>query len=104
MTASQTISDELKGQLQQVFALGFLDAVKGEEATDDDQITQQFGNQIKVMAEAAIDNAEAAIAPLITENPTEVYRAVYSVGFEAATQLIETPEFKLRVQQEINLN
>ncbi len=87
MTDQPAISDELRTQLQQVWALGFLDAMAGGEVTDDDVIPTQFGDLLKEMATWAIDEAVPKIAPLIQEHPTACYQAMYEVGRKTAEDL-----------------
>ena len=84
MDEQPTISDELRVALMQVWALGFIECVAGGEVTDDDLITTQFGAELKEMAAWAIDEAVPTIAPLIQENPTVCYQAMYESGFNTA--------------------
>ena len=84
MTEQPTISDELRVTLMQAWALGFLEYVAGGEVTDKDQITTQFGEQLIEMATWAIDEAGPKIAPLIQENPSACYQAVYEAGRKTA--------------------
>ena len=87
MDEQPTISDELRIALMQVWALGFLEYVAGGEVTDDDMIHAHFGDLLQEMATLAIDEAAPKIAPLILENPTVCYQAVYAGGRKTAEDL-----------------
>ena len=84
MDEQPTISDELRVGLMQAWSLGFLDYVAGGEVTNQDQIMPQFGDLLQEMAAQAIDEAGPQIAPLILENPTVCFQAMYAGGRKTA--------------------
>ena len=77
-----TISEGLRAELCSVWLLGFLDAMKGEEVNDDDQILSGMAQPLAKAAEQCIDNSASMIAAIVQENPETVYRTVYQVGHD----------------------
>ena len=84
---SPTISAPLRADLCRVFALGFLDAIKGEPVSDDDEIPSDVAELLVKLAEGCIDHASSFIAEVFTENPETVYRTIYSVGFDVCAAM-----------------
>ena len=77
-----TISDDLRTELCQVWALGFLDAMKGEAVTDDDSIPSYLAPPLVHLAELSVDGAATMIAEVFQENPSIVYDTLYRVGYD----------------------
>ena len=77
------ISDELRADLCKAWVLGFLDAMKGAEVNDDDEILSDMAESLVKLSEGCIDSAASVIAQVFAENPQAVYRLVYGAGFEA---------------------
>ena len=77
-----TVSEELRAELRSVWLLGFLDAMKGEPVTDDDEILSSMAQPLVSAAEKCIDSASSIIAATVIENPWMVYRTVYQVGYD----------------------
>ena len=74
------ISDDLRGLLIQVFALGFLDAMAGFSVEDEDVLVGVDPTAIGAAALACIAKAEDMIAANYIENPSLVHAEVYQVG------------------------
>ena len=87
MTEQPTISEELRADLCRVWALGFLDAMKGEPVTDDDSIPSDMAPHLVKLAQGCIDNAESLTAQVFTENPSTIYQTVYGVGFDVCAAM-----------------
>ena len=77
-----TISEGLRAELCSVWLLGFLDAMKGEEVNDDDQILSGMAQPLAKAAEQCIDNSASMIAAIFQENPQTVYHTVYQTGYD----------------------
>ena len=78
-----TISEGLRADLCQVWVLGFLDCMKGEEVNDYDAILSDMSESLVKLSEGCIDSAASFIAQVFVENPPQaVYEIVYGVGFE----------------------
>ena len=86
------INDDLRAELCQVFALGFLDRMAGFEVRDDDLIPYtppppDFATTLRTLALGCINHAQDMIAANIRENPQTIYNSVYEVGVEAFDRL-----------------
>ena len=82
-----TISGPLRADLCRVWALGFLDCMKGEEVNDDDEIPSDMAELLVKLSESSINGAEDFIAQVFTENPKMVYSTVYFAGFEVCAAM-----------------
>ena len=87
MPPPSTISAPLRADLCQVFALGFLDCMKGEEVNGDDEIPSDVAELLIKLSEGCIDNAASFIAEVFTENPETIYSTVYDAGFEVCAAM-----------------
>ena len=87
MTEQARISDDLRVTLAQVWSLGFLDCMAGEEVTDEHRFPSELASPLRLMAEGCIDAAEPLIAANFQENPQVVYDTVYRVGYELCDNL-----------------
>ena len=81
-----------------MWALGFLDCMKGEPVIDDDTIPSSITPHLVKLAEGCIDNAASFIAQVFVENPQTVYQTVYGVGFEVCSAM------NAKAAAELNLN
>ena len=93
-----SISEELRADLCRVWALGFLDAMKGEAVNDDDMIESDIANSLVKLSEGCIDKAASVIAQIFQENPQTVFQTVYGVGFEVCSVM------NLKAAAELNRN
>ena len=75
-----TISDELRARLCQIFALGYLDQMAGYAVTDEDLIERRDAETIETAALACIAASEAEIMESYPENPQSVHDEVYRAG------------------------
>ena len=82
-----TISEGLRADLCQVWALGFLDAMKGEEVNGDDAILSDMAEPLVKLAEGCIDHAASFIAEVFTENPETIYSTVYGAGYDVCAAM-----------------
>ena len=87
MPPPSTISGPLRADLCRIFALGFLDAMKGEPISDDDEIPSDVAELLIKLSEGCIDNAASFIAEVFTENPETTYNTIYKVGFDLSTAM-----------------
>ena len=83
------ISDDLRGTLAQVYALGFLDYCAGTPVEDDDTIPAEVALLLHDLATKYIEASEALIAALYPENPQAVHQSLYVVGYQAAKAIEE---------------
>ena len=74
------ISDDLRLELIQVFALGFLDALAGFEVADSDVRMGIDPAAIESSALLCIAAAEDTIQATYMENPKAVHETMYSTG------------------------
>ena len=81
------ISEGLRADLCRVWALGFLDCMKGEQVNDDDVILSDMAESLVELAENSIDHSASLIAQVFVENPQTVFQTVYSAGFEACLSM-----------------
>ena len=93
-----TISSPLRADLCRMWALGFLDCMKGEPVIDDDAIPSELVEPLVTLAEGCIDHAASFIAQVFTENPETIYSTVYGVGFEVCLAI------NLKAAAELNRN
>ena len=93
-----TISEGLRADLCQVWVLGFLDCMKGEEVNGDDAILSDMAESLVKLSEGCIDSAASFIAQVFVENPQTVYQTVYGVGFEVCLAM------NLKAAAELNRN
>ena len=82
MPPPPTISGPLRAALCQVWAVGFLDAMKGEPVTDGDTIPSAMAPPLVQMAEGCVDSAASMIAEIFQENPQTVYGVLYQAGYD----------------------
>ena len=82
-----TLSGQLRADLCMTWTLGFLDAMKGEDVTEDDMILSDMAEPLAKLSQGCIDNAASLIAQVIDENPSTVYQVVYSVGHDLYSAL-----------------
>ena len=75
-----TLSDDLRIELCQVWARGFLEAMAGGPLTDEDYIPSDMAPYLVTLAESSVDGSSSLIAELYRENPTDVYQTIYEVG------------------------
>ena len=82
-----TISAPLRADLCRVFALGFLDAMKGEPISDDDEIPSDVAELLIKLSEGCIDNAASFIAEVFQENPETIYSTIYGAGYDVCAAM-----------------
>ena len=82
-----TVSGTLRADLCQVWALGFLDCMKGEPVNDDDEILSDMAESLVKLSGQCIDSAAPIIAAIITENPATVFETVYRVGYDVCAAM-----------------
>ena len=70
-----------------IWALGFLDAMKGEEVIEDDEIPSYMAEPLVKLAKGCIDHAASFIAEVFTENPETIAQTVYLAGYELSAAL-----------------
>ena len=81
------LSSQLRDDLCRVWLGGFLDAMKGELAEDDDTILPEMVEPLIKLAEGSIDNAASYIAEVFVENPELVCGVVYQGGYDLSTAM-----------------
>ena len=82
-----TLSSPLRTELCQVWALGFVDCMKGGPVTDDDTIPSVMVPHLVKLAEGCIDHAASFIAEVFTENPETIYSTVYGAGYDVCAAM-----------------
>ena len=82
-----TISAPLRADLCRLWSVGFLDAMKGEPVTDDDEIPSDMAEPLVKLAEGCIDGAESFISEVFVENPSTVYQTVYQAGYDVCAAM-----------------
>ena len=87
MYSEDTISGPLYADLCRLWVRGFMDALKGEPANDDDLILSDVADSLVKLSEGCIDSAASLIAQVIAENPSTVYQTVYGAGFDVCAAL-----------------
>ena len=80
MNEEPKLSPELRVQLSQIFLLGFLDAMKGEEVQDGDLVEGLDAAGLERVALACIAGAEDQIQAAYPENPQMVHNRIYALG------------------------
>ena len=77
------LSDQLRGDLCTLWALGFCDTLKGKLVEDEDTIPSEMVEPLVKLAEACIDGAASVIAQMFIENPDTTATVIYQAGAEA---------------------
>lgn len=87
MTEQPSISDELRANLEKVFALGFCDALTGRPVEDTDTIPNELADHLVLAAQESIAGAEQNIAQVFMEHPAKVYEEAYIAGYQTCIML-----------------
>ena len=88
MNQEPKLSADLWGTLTQIFALGFVDEMKGSAATDEDEIDSVTAREIEAAAMAYLGEETEMIHDLYPENPQKVYDVVYHAGCKAHQEMV----------------
>ena len=70
-----------------MWALGFVDCMKGELVEDEDTIPSEMVEPLVRLAEGCIDHAASYIAQVFQENPETISKTIYLAGFEVCTAM-----------------
>ena len=83
MNQEPKLSADLRTQLTQVFAMGYLDELKGSPIIDEDQVDGETVAEIEAAALECLTAREDQIHAIYGENPGRVYDQIFHAGRQA---------------------